>query len=43
MHWGGSTFVVVTRITLAANVAVLQYSAPIFASVLGIVLLREYP
>jgi drug/metabolite transporter (DMT)-like permease len=39
----GITFVVATKITLAANVVVLQYSAPIFASVLGIVLLREYP
>ena len=37
------TFVLATKLTLAANVVMLQYTAPIFASVLGILLLKEYP
>lgn len=37
------TFVVATKLTLSANVVMLQYTAPVFASVMGILFLKEYP
>lgn len=37
------TFVLAMKLTLAANVVMLQYTAPVFASIFGILMLKEYP
>lgn len=36
-------FVLAMKLTLAANVVMLQYTAPVFASILGILFLKEFP